>query len=54
MPSLLKMFKLQYHLWRCEKLLQKAEKYPMKYEKLRHKIMEHHKRAKELYEELKL
>jgi len=54
MSSLLKTLKLQYHLWRCKKLLEKAEKYPTKYAKLRHKIMEHHKRAEELYEELKL
>ena len=53
-PSLIKYIKLRYHLWCCERLLQKAEKMVAQIAKLKREAEKHHKRAKELYEELKL
>ena len=53
-PSLIKYVKLHYHLHMAEGYIKKAERMLDQIAKLKQEAEKHNKRAKELYEEVKL
>jgi len=54
MPTLIKYVKLHYHIYLAESYIKKAEKMLEQIAKLKQEAEKHHKRARELYEEMKL